>query len=368
MPRTSKTTARATATFVLCSTLLLLFLLNSDTCISEMKRGLSLCAGVLVPTLFPYMIISEMLVRADLGYYLGKLLERPMRRVFGIGGSGAGALALGIVCGFPIGAKTASTLYEKGDISRNECERLLSFCNYPSAPFVAIAVGKKLLGGTALGLFIYAVNIATGLLFGVLSADKKSNLVPLCAREKPRDVKPFFRIFTDSVASAAGAVISVCALVTFFTCAVGCISAFDLIQGAPVFKAVIFSFFELTSGVAACAALSDRYLAAILTAAAVGWSGLSVLMQIYSSYNGNDTAPSLVPYVKSRLISSVICAAMTALAVTIFPALLPAQIPDEDAFLTLSAIPKAFAYVANTLFILSIPLSFNKKLDRRQRF
>lgn len=367
MPKTSKPMTSSTATFVLCLALLLLFLSNSDACISEMKCGLSLCAGVLVPTLFPYMIISEMLVRADLGYYLGKLLERPMRRVFGIGGSGAGALALGIVCGFPIGAKTAATLYEKSELSRRECEKLYSFCNYPSAPFVTFAVGKRLLGSTALGLFIYAVNIATGLLFGLLSADKKSSILPLCELEKPRDTKSVFKIFTDSVASAAGAVISVCALVTFFTCAVGCISAFDCIRSAPVIKAVIFSFFELTSGVAACATLPSRFLAAILTAAAVGWSGMSVLMQIYSAYDGKDTVPSLVPYVKSRLISSVVCAALTAIAVTVFPTLLPAQIPDEDAFLNLSAIPEVFAYVANTLFIISIPFSFNKKLDRARR-
>ena len=160
----SKRLPRGTATFVLCFALLLLLLVNSDVSLSEMKRGLSVCAGVLVPTLFPYMVISEMLVRADLGYYLGKILEQPMRRIFGISGSGAGALALGIICGFPIGAKTAVTLYSRGELSNNECKRLLAFCNYPSAPFVIFAVGKNLLGNTLLGLFLYVLNVTFGLI------------------------------------------------------------------------------------------------------------------------------------------------------------------------------------------------------------
>ena len=161
---------RGTATFVLCFILLFLLLIHSDVCFSEMKRGLSICAGVLVPTLFPYMVISEMLVRADLGDYLGKLLEKPMRGIFGVSGSGAGALALGIICGFPIGAKAAASLYERGELSKSECERLLSFCNYPSAPFVIFAVGKNLLANTSLGIFLYAVSVTSGLIFGARKA------------------------------------------------------------------------------------------------------------------------------------------------------------------------------------------------------
>ena len=364
MSRLRKRSPHGSATFVLCFILLFLFSTHSDVCFSEMKRGLSVCAEILVPTLFPYTVICEMLVRADLGYYIGKLLERPMRRFFGISGCGASALTLGIICGFPIGAKVAASLYERGDISRPECERLLSFCNYPSAPFVIFTVGKKLLGNTLLGLFIYAANVGTGLILASLSHGKNQNKYFLSPPLKAVSDKSVFKIFTESIASGAGAVISVCAMVTFFTCAVGCLSAFKFIQSAPIIKAVVFSFFELTSGVAACAAISSRYLAAILTASAVGWSGLSVLMQISSCYSGG-TAPSLIPYIKSRLISSIVCAASTA-AVLLSPVCLPGKASDTDVFLDLTVFPPNIIYIVNILFILSLPLCFNKKLDRRQ--
>ena len=357
---------RGTATFVLCFALLFLFLRDSDVCFSEMKRGLSVCAGVLVPTLFPYMMISEMLVRADLGGYLEKLLEKPMRRIFGIGGSGAGALALGILCGFPIGAKTAAALYSRGELTKKECEGLLAFCSYPSAPFVIFAVGKNLLGNASLGLFLYAVNLATGLLFGAVSGSKRRACDTQRALPKAVGSQHFFKIFTDSVASAAGAVISVCALVTFFTCAVGCLSAVDCINNAPVLKALLFSFFELTSGAAACATLTSRPLAAILTAAAVGWSGVSVLMQIYSSCLSESGSPSLLPYISSRALSSVVCASATAAALHFFPSLLPGKIPDTDVFLSLTAYPSPFIYSVDFLFLISALFYSNKNLDRRR--
>ena len=361
-----KRSISTTAIFVLCSALLILFLRDSDVCFSEMKRGLSVCAGVLVPTLFPYMIISEILVRADLGYYFGKCLDKPMRYLFGIGGSGAGALALGVICGFPIGAKTAAALYSRGELTKEDCEKLLSFCNYPSAPFVVFAVGKKLLGNTALGLFIYTVNVISGLLFGVIFKGKRRKKPPRTTQTKMAHRSSFFKIFTDSVASAASAVISVCALVTFFTCAVGCLSAIDIINNAPILKALLFSFFELTSGAAACAALSSRASAAILTAAAVGWSGLSVLMQIYSSCVTESGTPSLLPYLGSKLFSTAICALSTAIALRFFPALLPGKVTDTDVFFSLAAFPTTFAYAINLLFLLSVPLYANKTLDRRR--
>ena len=362
----SKRLPRGTATFVLCFLLLFLFLRDSDVCFSEMKRGLSICAGVLVPTLFPYMLISEMLVRANLGYYLGRHLEKPMRRIFGISGSGAGALMLGIICGFPIGAKTAAALYSRGELTLEECERLLSFCNYPSAPFVIFAVGKNLLGNTSFGLFLYLVNVTTGLLFGVMSKGKRHVSPPRQAPSKPCIHHPFFKIFSDSVSSAAGAMISVCALVTFFTCTVGCISAVDCINDLPILKALLFSFFELTSGAAACAAITSRRLAAALTAAAVGWGGVSVLMQIYSTCIEMSCTPSLRPYLTSRVFSSVFCAILTAAVLPLFPSLIPAKIPDTDVFLDLAAFPSAFTHAVNLLFIISVWLYSNKKLDRRR--
>ena len=361
MPSFIKSGSRSMTTFVLCGVLLLLFLIDPDVCLKEAGRGLEISAAVLIPTLFPYTVISEMLVRADLGYYTEKIFKKSMKKLFGVSGSCAGALAMGIICGFPIGAKTAVALYSRGEISKRECEKLLSFCNFPSAPFVIFAVGKNMLGSTKLGIFIYTVNIAAGLAFAMLSRRKNESTHTLEAA-KTLENQAFFRIFTDSVTSAASAVTAVCALVTFFTCAVGCLSSFELFRAFPALKAVVFSFFELTSGTSACASLSPNPLAAVLAAGAVGWSGFSVFMQIYSTFKADKEVPSLAPYIKSKLFSCAVCVAATTAAMRLVPSLIPTALPDADAFSPLTAFPSDFIYTANILFATSLFIKVIKNL------
>jgi nucleoside recognition membrane protein YjiH len=89
---------------------LFLLLRQSDTVISYMNRGLLLCVRTVIPSLFPFMVLSEWMVATGCGCLLGRLCEKPMRRLFGISGAGACALVMGLICGFPIGTKTAVSL------------------------------------------------------------------------------------------------------------------------------------------------------------------------------------------------------------------------------------------------------------------
>ena len=70
-----------------------LVLRNSDAAVEYMGRGLTLCARTVIPSLFPFMVISELLVSSGAGEALGRLFSGIMRRVFGISGAGASACA-----------------------------------------------------------------------------------------------------------------------------------------------------------------------------------------------------------------------------------------------------------------------------------
>ena len=109
----------------LCLTLLVLCRPN-DTA-EAVRTALSLCAKTVIPSLFPFMVISELIASLGIARWAGKIFSKPFHALFGINGSGASALILGILCGFPIGAKCAVSLYGSGQLSKEQTERLLCF-------------------------------------------------------------------------------------------------------------------------------------------------------------------------------------------------------------------------------------------------
>ena len=90
------------------------------------RDGLTLCYNVIIPSLFPFFVLSSLVVELGLAGYLGRLLEPVMRPLFNVSGACASAFALGFIGGYPVGAKTAISLYEKGMCSKTEAERLLA--------------------------------------------------------------------------------------------------------------------------------------------------------------------------------------------------------------------------------------------------
>ena len=111
--------------------------------------------------------------------------------------------------------------------------------------------------------------------------------------------------------------LTVCAYVVFFSSLVGCLGAILSDIGADSkITATIFAFFELSGGVSAAKEL-DFSSAAILCAAALGWSGLSVHFQIMTIAAGRNI--SFKPYFLAKFASSVLCAALFFAAIKLFP-------------------------------------------------
>lgn len=128
--------------------LILFFVLRFPAeALSASRDGLKLWLETLLPTLLPFMILTGVLVHTD---GITKILHpiAPFFKVlFGLSPGGTYVFLLGLLTGYPMGAKLAADLYYAGKISRQETEYLLTFCNNASPVFLTTYVGQICLEG-----------------------------------------------------------------------------------------------------------------------------------------------------------------------------------------------------------------------------
>ncbi len=299
----------------LCLVFLLLFnffllLRRADVATNCMREGLQLCARAVVPSLFPFMVLSELLVASGAGEWLTAPLARPLGNLLGLSRKGCCALVLGLVCGFPVGAQCALLAHERGTMSRTECERVLACSSIPSSAFLISTVGTALWKDAKFGVLLYFSAILAALLSGFL-------LYVVQKRRKAETEKvvalPLLPIRFDAgmlphaIKNATMNTLLICAYVVFFSTLSG---AIGLILGRFGAKesthAILSVLLELSGGVSASATLLNRRLAAILTGAAVGWSGLSIHCQMLTLCDGHNI--SLRPYFAAKLMQAAVCA------------------------------------------------------------
>lgn len=346
---------------------LVMILRNSQVAIAYMQTGLRLCAASVIPSLFPFMVISELLVASGFGEVFGRFWGAPLGRLFGVSRQASTALLLGALCGFPVGAKTAVSLYDSGVISRAELERLMTFCNIPSSGFLISAVGVSLYGSHRFGVFLFFTALLSSILMGLMGRlfSKPLTTAKEITESRPRLPSVGVTTFTHAIASATASVLSVCACVVFFTAIIGCLShTLSALALSPALQALLFGVFEISSGVNASVSLGDPVISAVICGFAVGWSGISVHFQILSL--GCDRGISFAPYILSKLCQGGLCAFAAWLYVKCFdPHLLAAM--QSATTLRPASVRVPYALCVCLLFLICVTLCYGRKRMIRRK-
>jgi len=115
---------------------MLLFLLFPQTTFLGAKSGLTLWLFTVLPTLLPFMVVTNILVSINGDQYLSNMIAPVTKRILHISTSANYALIIGLLCGYPMGAKAITDLITNGKISKQEGQYLLCFCNNASPMFI----------------------------------------------------------------------------------------------------------------------------------------------------------------------------------------------------------------------------------------
>ncbi|MEA4823466.1 MAG: nucleoside recognition domain-containing protein [Clostridiaceae bacterium] len=310
-------------------------LLYSERVIETGKNAIILCMELLIPSLFPFFVVSSLCVTLGYADALGRVFEPVMHFLFRVNGRCAAAFALGIVGGYPVGARTAIALYRDGACSRTEAERLLAFCNNSGPAFILGAVGTGVFGSARAGLWLYAAHILASITVGIGFRFYKYHDRPQTARESASAASAprFTSALVDAVTGAGAGVLRIAAFVILFAVltdllfATGTLSSLAVLIGrigvdvgldAARAEALLRGFLEVTTGLWSLAGASANLTARLAMAACMlGWAGLCVHCQVLTFLEGSGLA--MKPYVIGKMIQAVLSACYIGLFSTLWP-------------------------------------------------
>ena len=374
---------------LLCATAALL--LFPQQAMTASKDGLLLCYNVIVPSLFPFFVLSSLVVDLGLAGYLGRALEGVMRPLFRVSGACASALALGFIGGYPVGAKTAIGLYEKGMCSKVEAERLLAFCNNSGPAFILGVVGAGVFANSRVGVLLCLAHAAASVCVGVLFRfyGRKTDTGARTRAPHPQfRAEHFSSIFTSVVKNAFFSTLNICAFVVLFTVVIRLLFLSGFLPGVARLLGLLFSplgltqewaerlltgAIEISSGVWTLA--GEGALAGRLSMAAfmLGWAGLSVHCQTLSFLGGSELSA------RTYLAGKVLHGVFSALLVGGLARLIPLDAPVSDYlaeqvagiaaldFHTALTISTVCAWVVFLIFLLAAAASVRKGLGKGRR-
>ena len=296
------------------------------------RDSLSLCAGTILPALFPFFVLSTLVVGSGLAARLGRPLERCMKALFRVNGACAAALVLGLIGGYPVGARTTAELYRTGRCSASEARRLLGFCNNAGPSFLIGVVGVGIFQSTKLGLLLECIHIFSALLIGLLCRfvpDTQSAHEKAAEPLSPARSISAAALLPRAVQQSVSALLNVCGFIVLFGVLLKLLNCCGLLRmAAQMLSALLLPFgvseqwctpllggmLELCSGVAA---LPIGAASIPMAAFLLGWGGLSVHCQTMSVLEGSGL--SIRPCLIGKLLHGALSAALTALALKLWP-------------------------------------------------
>lgn len=320
-----------------------------DAVTNGVTEGLKICFNVILPSLFPFMVVSSYIVKSEALSFLYKIFYPLTKFVLHLPLCTVPAIIMGLVGGFPVGAKMTFLLLEKGQITKNQAQRLCMFCVNGGPAFVITAVGVNMLGSAKAGVIIFASLCISSLILGFATSffDDKKDVKFHIENSAQSPLAALSASVTDGVQSILG----ICAWVVLFSGLTECIKSIGMSDEA---YSGLVSVLEVTKG---CTLIAGEMGIPVL-AAALGFSGFCVHCQIFS-------------YIKMAglkyshfFVSRVLCAALSAvichLLLLIFPVDITTAVMNQD--ITVSAFSVSLpAFIALTIMCIVMIFDIDSK-------
>lgn len=313
-------------TFLLFTICLIIF---SNSNIQAVKNSLSIWFNNVVPSLLPFFMATELLNHTNIPKVIGNVFNKIMRPLFNVPGIGAYALFMGVISGYPVGAKIVTNFRNNNQCTKEEAERLITFTNNSGPLFILGTVGITLFYDISIGLLLLFTHILACISVGIIfrfwkrTNKEKRNSDTL---ETTVTFNSLGEVLSKSILSAINSVILIGGFIVLFgiilsilqrtyiinilkNLFVPCFNLFNI--STDLIVPILTGILELTNGVTTVSCIASRNLAIniIICAFLLGFGGISIMLQVLSIISKSDF--SIKPYILGKLLQGTLAAFYT---------------------------------------------------------
>lgn len=268
---------------------MLAMIFDSKTAFIGASQGVNICIYTVVPSLLPFFVFSVYMTSELAGKRL-RILQ-PIAAICGIPAGGEALLIMGLLGGYPIGAKCVANSYEQGKISRETAERLLGFCSNAGPPFI-FGMMAALFSNLAAPWLLWMIHISTAIFTGYLLPGKQKLQISNTTNEQIT--------FSKALLQSLKALANVCCWVILFRMLISFITTWFLWLFPLEIQVMISGILELVNGCQMLRFISSEAVRFILSSCFLSFGGICVFLQTVSVTGKLGTGM----YLKGKLIQT----------------------------------------------------------------
>ena len=219
--------------FVLC-----MLMLEKDLIYSSTNYGLNIWVNNLIPTLFPFFIISDILINYKVVDYIPRFFKNIFKKIFNITDNMFVIFILSMISGFPSNARNTRTMYDNGMIDINEANHIMIFSHFSNPLFILTTIGLFFFNYKKIGVILLITHYLSNIILGFLIRNK---FIHYETKKNDNEIKNSFgKIFIDSIKKAVDNILLICGIVCIFMILSSIIEILVLYNSSKALISLIF--------------------------------------------------------------------------------------------------------------------------------
>lgn len=272
---------------------MLVLILDAPCAIQAAGSALQMCILSLIPSLFPFLVVSALMTHSLSG--IRTSLLAPLEKICRLP-SGSGMLMLtGLLGGYPVGARVVTEAYRRGDLRKEQAERMLCFCNNAGPSFL-FGIVASFFAGKRWVFIIWMIQIISALFTAFLLPDSSYGVAGRVSSKAGQIRLP------ECVEQAVHTMGIICGWVILFRVVSDFLIRWIFWIMPEPFQVLLTGFLELSNGCMQLHMIRDDSLRFIVAGCMLSFGGLCVGMQTRSI----SKELRLGHYFKGKLIQTLI--------------------------------------------------------------